>query len=305
MLSIIYGYLILNENIEQFELITNQDDLHYLVRRIDNGPLLAKAFKFQERNLFISLLEQLKVDVEEFHKKYAYFDKKRNLHISESEFKYVWISTYGMVARGKQTDNNMVNACLNQYTVVSLLVDKAIEVSSREDVYDIDGYSYGCLSSLSPALFNNILFYMELFGKAYLTLSGANVPWTHKLTYIYSLVSKTMSDNGHSNTFLNVLIHDAFQDIIDYVSSIPGDFKEQFVKYDGNSEDSTLIIFDADQLLKMKNAVDFSNDFVFSYYYQGESAFELKPGALERLISQARTKKEKQYILERYGHLNT
>lgn len=159
-----------NKNIEKLEHIANQDDLHYLISRIDNGPLLAEAFKFQERALFLSLLEQLNVDVEDFQKNYVHFDKSRNLHISESEFKYVWISTYGLVARGKQTANNMINACLNQYTVLSLLVDKAIEVSLSEDVYDIDGYSYSYLSSLSPALFNNILFYMEVFGKAYLTL---------------------------------------------------------------------------------------------------------------------------------------
>lgn len=236
----------MNKNIEKFEHIENQDDLHYLISRINNGPLLAEAFKFQERALFLSLLERLKVDVEDFKKNYFYFDKSRNLHISESEFKYVWISTYGLVARGKQTDNNMINACLNQYTVLSLLVDKAIEVSLIKDIYDIDSYSYGYLSSLSPALFNHILFYMEVFGKAYLALSGVKAPWTHELSKIYTLVAKAMSDNGHNNTFLHVLIHDAFKDIIEYVSSIPGDFKEQYVKYDSNSEDSTLILFDTE-----------------------------------------------------------
>jgi hypothetical protein len=114
-----------------------------------------------------------------------------------------------------------------------------------------------------------------------------------------------MSDNNHNDTFLHVLINDAFQDIIEYVSSIPGDFKEQFVKYDDNSEDSTLILFDAEQLAKTKNAIDVGNDFIYSYYYDGERALALKPRAFARLISKAKTKKEWQNINDRYGHLKT
>jgi len=288
---------------EKFEYITNQEDLDHLISRIVNGPLFAEAFKFQKEALFLNLLEYLKIDFEDFTKKYFYFDKSRNLHISESEFKYVWISTYGLVAKGKATDNNIVNACLNQYTVLSLLVDKAIEVILSEDIYDVDGCNFDYLSRLSPALFNNILFYMEVFGKAYLTLSGVEVPHTHELSRIYSLVIKTMRDKRHNNSFLHVLINDAFQNIIEYVSSIPGDFKEQFVKYDDNSEDSTLIIFDPEKFVKIKNAIDVSNDFIYSYYYEGDGAFELKSGIFERFINKAKTKKERQNIIDKYGHL--
>ena len=288
---------------EKFEYITSQEDLDHLISRIVNGPLFAEAFKFQKEALFLNLLEYLKIDFEDFTKKYFYFDKSRNLHISESEFKYVWISTYGLVAKGKATDNNIVNACLNQYTVLSLLVDKAIEVILSEDIYDVDGCNFDYLSRLSPALFNNILFYMEVFGKAYLTLSGVEVPHTHELSRIYSLVIKTMRDKRHNNSFLHVLINDAFQDIIEYVSSIPGDFKEQFVKYDDNSEDSTLIIFDPEKFVKIKNAIDVSNDFIYSYYYEGDGAFELKSGIFERFINKAKTKKERQNIIDKYGHL--
>lgn len=63
----------MNKNIEKFENIVNQDDLNYLVDQINKGLLFAEAFKFQERALFLCLLEQLKVDVEEFQKKLLLF----------------------------------------------------------------------------------------------------------------------------------------------------------------------------------------------------------------------------------------
>ncbi len=145
----------MNKNSEKFIYISKQDDLDFLIKRIDSGSLFAEAFKFEE-TFFLILLEYLKIDYEDFKKHYFHYDKGRNLHISESEFKYVWISTYGLVAKGKATDNNLVNACVNQYTVLSLLFEKAIEVSESENVYDVDGYNFGYLRELSPALFHNI-----------------------------------------------------------------------------------------------------------------------------------------------------
>jgi hypothetical protein len=130
----------MGENSEKFIYISKQDDLDYLIKRIDTGSLFAEAFKFEEETFFLNLLEYLKIDYEDFKKSYFHYDRSRNLHISESEFKYIWISTYGLVAKGKATDNNLVNACLNQYTVLSLLLDKAIEVSESENVYDVDAW---------------------------------------------------------------------------------------------------------------------------------------------------------------------
>ena len=109
----------MNENNEKFIYISKQDDLDYLIKRIDNGLLFAEAFKFEKEIFFLNLLEYLKIEYEEFKKSYFHYDKSRNLHISESEFTYVWISTCGLVAKGKSTDNNLVNACVTQYTVLS------------------------------------------------------------------------------------------------------------------------------------------------------------------------------------------
>lgn len=290
---------------EKFITISEQDDLDYLIKRIENGPLFANAFKFKERSFFQSLLEYLNIDDEDFRENYFHYDKTRNLHISESEFQYVWISTYGLIAKGKETDNNLVNACVNQYTVLSLLFNKAIEVAGNKNVYDVDGYNFGYLSRLSPALFHNILFYIEVFGKAYLSLNGAKVPFTHDLSEVYSLVTKIMFQKKHNDSLFHVLVVDEFKKVIEYISSIPGDFKEHFVKYDDNSGDSTVILFDPEYLKGVQSTVDISNDLIYSYYYEGEKALDLKSGLFERLIGKAKNEEEKQRITKVYSHLTT
>ena len=210
---------------------------------------------------------------------------------------------YGLVAKGKTTDNKFVNACANQYTVVSLLFDKSIEVSESENVYDVDGYNFGYLNELSPALFHNALFYIEVFGKAYLSLSGAKVPHIHELSKVYSLVTKTMYEKNQNDTLFQALIVDEFKKTVEYISSIPGGFKEQFVKYDDNPEDGTVIIFNSELLKGIRNTFDISNDFIISYYYEGDDAMNLKPGLFKRLIDKAKTEDEKQRIIDMYGHL--
>lgn len=295
----------MNENNKKFIYISKQDDLDYLIKRIDNGSFFAEAFKFEEYDLFLSLLEYLKINYEDFKKGYFYYDKSRNLHISESESKYVWISTYGLVAEGKSTDNNLVNACVNQYAVLSLLLENAIDLMKSENIYDVDGYNFGYLSKLTPALFHNILFYIEVFFKAYLSLSGAEVPRIHELSKIYSLVIKSMYKKKHNDTLFQAFILDEFKKIIDYIASIPGDFKEQFVKYDDNSGDSTVIVFNPESLNGIKYAIDKSNDFIYSYYYEGDNSLDLKSGLFERLINKTKTEDEKQRIIDRYSHLIT
>lgn len=292
----------MNENSEKFIYISKQDDLDYLVKRIDSGPLFAEAFKFEE-DFFLNLLEYLNVEYEEFKKSYFYYDKSRNLHVSESEFKYVWISTFGLVVKGKATDNNLVNACANQYTVLSLLFDKSIEVSENKNVYDVDGYSFGYLSELTPALFHNTLFYIEVFCKAYLSLSGAEVPRIHELSKIYSLVIKTMYEKNHNDTIFRALIVDEFKKVIEYITSIPGDFKEQFVKYDDNPEDGTVIVFDPEYLKAIRYTFVISHDLITNYYYEGDNVLSLQSGLFERLVNKANTENEKQKIIDMYGHL--
>ncbi|AZO94912.1 hypothetical protein [Halocella sp. SP3-1] len=292
----------MNSNGKEYICINNQNDLNYLIERIENGPLFAEAFKFDNNRIFIELLNYFEIDYKEFKKGYFYFDENRDLHISESEFGYTWISTYGLVAKGKSTRNKFVNSCKNQYTVVSLLFEKAKEICESDRVYDVDGYEFGYLSKLTPALFHNVLFYIEVFGKAYLSLSDVNVPHTHELAKLFAKVNETIYKKSHNDTMFQAHIIAEFEKVVEYIESIPGDFKEHFVKYDDNSEDGTVIRFNIDSLDEIQKTIDMSNDFISSYYYDDDVMY-LKSGLLDRLINNAMTEDEKQQIINKYGYM--
>lgn len=292
----------MNTNGKEYLYINNQNDLKYLIERIENGPLFAESFKFNNNEIFIELLNYFDINYKDFKKGYFYFDENRNLHISESEFGYTWISTYGLVAKGKSTRNKFVNSCNNQYTVVSLLFEKAKEICESDRVYDVDGYQFGYLSNLTPALFHNVLFYIEVFGKAYLSLSGVNVPHIHELSKLFVKINKTIYKKGHNDTIFQAHIVVEFEKVVEYIKSIPGGFKEHFVKYDDNSEDGTVIRFNIDSLDGIQKTIDMSNDFISSYYYEDDVMY-LKSGLLDRLLKKAKNENEKRQIVNKYGYM--
>ena len=294
----------MSSNGKKYIYINNQNDLEYLIERIENGPLFAESFKFDNNGIFVELLDYFKIDHKEFKKGYFYFEENRDLHISESEFGYTWISTYGLIAKGKSTSNKFVNSCKNQYTVVSLLLEKAKEISYSDTVYDVDGYNFGYLSELTPALFHNILFYIEVFGKAYLSLSGVNVPHTHELAKVFAIVNETIYKKNHNDSLFQAQIIVEFERVVEYITSIPGGFKEHFVKYDDNSEDGTVIRFNRGSLDGIQKTIDLSNDFISSYYYNDDVMY-LKSGLLDRLIKNAITKNEKQQVINKYGYMKS
>lgn len=290
------------DNDDKYIYISKQDDLDYLIKRINNGPLLAHEFRFTERDYFIALFEALEIDYEEFTKTFYYYDKHRQLHISESEFNYVWISTYGLIAKDKSTTNKVVNACAYQYTTVSLLLDKAIEICSDEKVYDVDGYNFGVLSELSPALFHNLLFYVEVLFKAYMSLSGCQTPHIHKISDIHSRLIDTMFEKNHNDTLFQAQIVDPLTKIVNHVESIPGDFKEQFVKYDDNPDDSTVILFHHDSLNEIKQVIELSNDFIRDYFNTGNETHYLNTGLFQRILDKAAGEDEKRKVRLIYEH---
>lgn len=295
----------MNFNGKEFIYINNQNDLEYLIERIENGPLFAESFKFYNKGIFVKLLDYFEIDYKEFKKGYYYFDENRDLHISESEFGYTWISTFGLITKGKATSNKFVNSCMNQYTVVSLLFEIAKEICESDTVYDVDGYNFGYLSELTPALFHNVLFYIEVFGKAYLSLSGSKVPHTHELAKIFANVNETIYKKSHNDSIFQAHIIAEFERVVEYIASIPGGFKEHFVKYDDNSEDGTVICFNSDSLDGIRNIIDLSNDFISSYYYDEDDVKYLESGLLERLISRAITENEKLQVINKYGYMKS
>jgi len=252
----------MTDNDKEYIKISEESELADLIHRIEEKELFAKKFKFTDRELFVLLLESIGIEYDDFEKNYYYYDRNRNIHIAESQFEYVWISTFGVVAKDKSTDNKAVNSCINQYTVISLLMEKAIEVSKSDTIYDVDAYNFGYISELSPAIFHNILFYIEVFCKAYLSLNSINPLHTHKLSLVYQKAIETMRTKGHNDSLFQIRILDPLYKFVDHVNSIPGNFKEQFVKYDDNHEDDTVIIFQPDRLIEVMTIFELSHDFI-------------------------------------------
>ncbi len=289
---------------EKYVLISKQSHLDELIDRFAQRELFSYQFRFSEREYFIGLLEALKINYEEFADKYFYVDNARKLHISESQFGYVWISTYGLVAKNKATTNRAVNSCVNQYTVVTLLLEKAIATVQNEKTYDVDSYGFGYLSTLSPALFHNLIFYVEVFCKAYLSLTGVEVKHTHKLSLIYQKTVETMISKNHNNSMFQALILDQLYKFVAHIDTIPGDFKEQFIKYDDNPLDDTTIIFQLEDLIGMMNVIEISNDFINEYFYLGTKTYFLESGFYQKLLDKAETEEKKKKIKEMYSHLS-
>jgi hypothetical protein len=293
----------MNYDISKYININTEQDLAYLIRKIKDGPIFAELFKFEPACLRDQLLTALGIQIAEFEQKYFFYDSESNLHISESEHYCIWISTMGLVAKGKLTDNQYVNACEYQYEVLSLLLNKAIDLCANEKIYDIDSYSYEYLCKITPTLFHNILFYFETFGKAYLAISNISISKTHKLSKIFLQVRQTMFSLHQNNTIFHAEILCAFEQLVKYIGAIPGNFKEQYVKYDDNSSDHTVINFRYNELNKMKNSIDLSYDFIISYYYDKENAIHIEQGFFNRLLGMAKNDGEKRRIEEAYGYL--
>ncbi len=293
----------ITENGKEHILISNNTHLEELVNRISQKEQFAYHFKFSDRELFVTLLESLQINYDDFTTKYYHFDASRKLHISESEFKYVWISTLGLIARNKATTNRAVNACLNQYTVISLLLKSAIEVVKDEKVYDIDSYKSGLLSNLSPAIFHNLTFYTEVFCKAYLSLTGTPPPHSHNLPMIYRKTVEAMNSKNHDNSLFQVMILDPLYKLVDHLGRIPEGFKEQFIKYDDNPMDDTVILFDLGSLIEMTHVLELSVDFINDYFYSDIESHYLKTNLYQRLLDKADTEEKRKRIQNLYPHL--
>lgn len=284
--------------------IDSQEMMDLLISRLSNGELIAEKFRFAEDEYYFQLFNYLKIDMEAYQDKYYYYDEYRNLHIADSEFNYTWISTYGLISSGKATNNNFLNSCINQYTVISLLFDKTLDICEDETIYDVDSYNFGYLKELTPALFHNVLFYIEVFGKAYLSLSNKTVPRTHNLESLYKEVVDTIFIKKHNDTTFHAKVITDFLRIIDYIKTIPGDFKEHFVKYDDNQGDLTVIKFDLFSLREIYDTITISQDFIYSYYYDDvNDVIHLKTGLLNRLLSMSDTEEDKQRIMNMYSCL--
>ncbi len=288
---------------EEALVIKNNNDLEYLIYRFKEGPPFAMAFVFDNDDLYNKFFEDVNISVELFQENYCYFDRDKNIHISESEFGFVWISTMGLVPTSKPTKNNFVNAFLCQKTVLNHLLDDATQVCNNNSVYDIDSSCYQAIEELTLALFHNLIFFSETLLKAYISLLGGNVPHTHKLEELLKNTKEIMYEKKHNDTLFHAYVIPVIEGEVMHISSIPGKFKEEYVKYDDNPNDTTIVVFSSKHFDQLRDFVNLSDDIIMSLYYNPNDQKYFEQGLYERLYEKCTTEKAKNAIEKVYKFL--
>lgn len=138
--------------------IESKQHLEWLFQKINYKEEFANFFQFTEDGLQESFLNALLPDDVCFEDWYFYYDPGRDLHIAESENGYFWISTMGLVATGKVSENKYINAFASQKFVLSAILDSAETICTSESVFDIDSFQNSQLKELTPAIWQNYVF---------------------------------------------------------------------------------------------------------------------------------------------------
>ena len=283
-------------------IIENEKQLNNLVSSIKAKKEFANSFAFSSDDLIGRFFQALGINRDDFAKKSYYYNSTRDIHISESQNGFFWISTVGLVSKGKLTNDHFVNALSSQYWVVKTLLEAVDEICSYEQVYSIDSYWNEKIQEITPALFGNMVFFFELFGKAYLSISGKNVSKGHNLSVIYQKVEQTMFEQNHNNTLFHALCMHPFIGTTKYISVLPNSFNEAFIKYDDNNDD-TVLRLNHNMNKEWMNIIETCYDFILEFYYCGNNTFYLHTGYYEKLLSKAASEVDKNRIKEQYGFL--
>lgn len=284
-------------------VISNSQELNHLIQFFFTGPQFAMEFEFTSEDLWKTFLNRIGIDFENFNKSYSYFNSEKSIHISESGEGCVWISTMGLVAKSKMTENKYVNACSYQKRILIHLLDDAILLSEDPNTYDIDSANYAIVEELTPSLFHNTIFYFETLAKAYLSINHQSVPKTHKLKQLFDLVKNTMFKKHQNNTLFHAYTIPTFEGVVKHISSIPGPFAEQYVKYDDNPQDITLIEFHPQHLREIRDIVEVTYDIILDMFYEKENCLYLGENLYQRLLNKCSNDNQREHIKKVYGFL--
>lgn len=282
--------------------IQTHEELCKLVERINNGPLLAYAFIMSDEILG-KLLNKLGIDAELFHKKGYFYDENKKLHIALHDDGYVWISTYGVIGCGKISANKFLNSFSSQFITLKLLLDEALKLCDDEDCLNINSDKHLYLVSISLSVYSNLIFFYELFCKAYLSEMGIEFKFIHNISELLDKTKDTVKQKGHSDTLLHGCIIPIIERIAEHIKSMPEKFKEQFIKYDDNKEDSTIIIFSKELITNTVNDMKICYEFINELAECPEDAIYLRKGLFDRLISMADSEESKEKIEDTYSFL--
>lgn len=277
--------------------------LELLLQKIKCKEEFADSFQFETENLRESFLNASLPDDICFEERNFYFDPDRNLHIAESENGYFWISTMGLVATGKVSENKYMNAFASQKFVLTAILDSAEIICNSESVYDVDSFRSGQLKELTPAIWQHYVFFFEIFGKAYLAISGHDVEHGHHISSILTQVKETMYEMYHNDTLFHAYVIPSFEGLMNHINRIPGKFNEAFIKYDDNAGDTTQFSFSGNTLKEIRNIVAFCDDFIWDYYYSKNDPLYLKPGLFNQLLYKAPNEEARKVIEQKYSFL--
>ena len=297
--SIFKGVLILD--VTKPIHIKTDKDVDILIENIISKNCFADKFVFDDDSLSDRLFSALNIEREEFNEYYYNYNRETELHISESQEGYFWISTVGLVPQGRLTTNSTVNAFTSQAWVMKTLLTEVERICSLEQVLDVDSYYSEELKSVSIAISSNMAFYSELFCKAYLSISKKAFEHIHRLSRLLDSVENTMYELGHNNTLFHGLVLPFFQTIAGQISGISPNYREEFMKYDNNAGE--LLLLSIERIREWYEEITISDEFISEYYYNGKECFYLESGLFQRLLDRARTDEEKDRIRKEKGFL--
>ncbi|MBQ7105198.1 MAG: hypothetical protein IJN90_05010 [Bacilli bacterium] len=281
--------------------IKNKNMLNQLINDIKNKKQICEKFTFESYNYKNILLKELKIDVKKFNEKYYYFNMRKNLHISESENNYFLISTIGIVMYNEKFKNKtekIVFAFESQAHVLEIILEKIKTLIKKNDIYDIDSYNYNYLMQLTTGLSNNLVLFLELLAKAYITLNNKEYPKRHDLVELLSIVQQTMFSNKQNDTTFHAIVYKKFEEIVKAMNAESDDFIEPYIKYNESSQ-LGYILKDINEL---KNFIEISIDTIMILFY-GDDDLYFKQGLFQRLMNRAKTNSEKEKIRFSYKFL--
>ena len=187
--------------------------------------------------------------------------------------------------------------------MIRYLLEDTISLCNDESVYDIDSYSYGKIEERTQSIFHNLIFYFETLLKAYLSIYGQEVPRTHRLNDLVHRVKISMLDQNHNDSVFHAFIIPMIEDTVKHISAIPGNFKEEYVKYDDNPQDHTVLVFRTDCMNSILDIVDLSVDMIYEMYFFPEKCTYLSQGFYNKLLDRCKSLETKRLVQETYKFL--
>lgn len=103
--------------------------------------------------------------------------------------------------------------------------------------------------------------------------------------------------------YFQIIVLEPLYKFIQHIESIPGNFREHFIKYDDNSNDDTVIIFNKEEFIGVLSLLELSYDFITDYFYVGNETHYLETNIYQRMIDKADTEEKKLKIKKLYPHL--